>query len=489
MVIWLSGDERGDRVYTCFLRLPTRNGRGDALVCAMTFDPTQQTPPQSTRQPTRQSFHDARQIFEQALAGSCVEAAFARQVHGSGSRLAMGSAVYDLSEHPEICVIALGKAAAAMFDALAARLPPGVGASAIVVAPQAPRSDGVPYTFFRGGHPEPNADSVAAAQAILARLATLPPEALVLFLLSGGASSMCELPIDRTISLADMIGLHRLLVGCGAAIAEVNSVRKHLSRVKGGRLAVAAGPRRQVTLLISDVPAGAEDALGSGPSLPDTTTLAGCRAVLNRYELWPRLPHSIRAYLDGTPEETPKPGDASFERGSTHLLADNDALLAQAAQAARALGYEVVVDTACDDWDYARAAAYLLERLRGLAVQGRKLCLLSGGEVTVRLPAAAGLGGRNQQFALHSAARGLPPGVSVFSAGSDGVDGNSPAAGAIADSSTRSRAAAVGWDLDEQLCACNAYPLFAALGDCVETGPTGNNLRDLRILLYDGSRL
>jgi glycerate 2-kinase len=211
--------------------------------------------------------------------------------------------------------------------------------------------------------------------------------------------------------------------------------------------------------------------------LPDSSTVAECREILDRYGLRERFPATVRAWFD----DPALPETPSLTDGRVDVLLSSDDLLKAARAVALSLDYEVVIDNACDDWDYNDAAHYLLGRFDELRGRHTRLCLLSGGEVTVRLSGEHGEGGRNQQFALACALSGRD--VVVLSAGSDGIDGNSPAAGAIADAATLNRASALGIDARSALARFDAYPLFTALGDALITGPTHNNLRDLRILL------
>jgi glycerate 2-kinase len=234
-------------------------------------------------------------------------------------------------------------------------------------------------------------------------------------------------------------------------------------------------------LLLSDVAPRYLDALASGPTLPDSSTVAECREIVARYHLRERFTPAVRAFFDDPNlPETPALPEAPVE-----ILLSSDDLIDAARTMALTLGYEVVIDNSCDDWDYADAARYLLEHFYELRREHPKLCLLSGGEVTVRLGREHGAGGRNQQFALACALAVAGPAspLVVLSAGSDGIDGTSTAAGAIADETTAARARALGIDAASALARFDAYPLFAALGDTLVTGPTHNNLRDLRILL------
>jgi glycerate 2-kinase len=276
-------------------------------------------------------------------------------------------------------------------------------------------------------------------------------------------------------------------VESGAPIAAMNAVRKHLSAVKGGRLAAAAVPAEQVTLFVSDVPPGELDALSSGPTLPDRSTVSDVYRIVNEYGLMERFPAAIAEMLRaGVLEETPKPGDAIFARSHWCVLLDSASLEEAARARASELGWSVEVDNTCDDWSAEKAAAYLVERLQEMRSKRPRVCLLSVGEVTVRIASgAAGSGGRNQHFALLCAEQIAGSGITVLSGGSDGVDGNSPAAGAIVDGRTVERASLAQYPVDRALAMFDSYSLFTLLGDAVITGPTGNNLRDLRILLAE----
>jgi hydroxypyruvate reductase len=324
---------------------------------------------------------------------------------------------------------------------------------------------------------------VRAAEAIVKSLSAQTASSLVIFMLSGGGSAIAEKPIDDEISLDDLVATYRALVLSGAPIAEINALRKHLSAVKGGRLAQAAYPAKQVSLMISDVPDHTLDALASGPTMPDSTSVADCYAILEKYALLEQFPASVRGLFQRHAlEETPKSDDPAFVHARWWPVLSNQSAVGQAGVAATREGFAVEVDNSCDDWSYDRAADYLLERVRALRKQVSRLCLISGGEVTVKVT-NGGTGGRNQQFALYCAQKITGENITVLSAGTDGIDGNSPAAGAVVDGSTLARAQAAGFDPAVALKDFNAYPLFDALGDAIVTGPTGNNVRDLRILL------
>jgi glycerate 2-kinase len=423
----------------------------------------------------------ARDIFQHALAEASIARGFARHVHYERGILRVREDLYDLHSYSRVLVVSLGKAGHTMVEALSAQV--GSSLEGIVASSVEPASQIHGFRYFRGGHPTPNAESIQAASAILRLLEAQPATALVIFLLSGGGSSIVEKPIDDEISLDDLIATYRALVHSGAPIAEINAIRKHLSAVKGGRLAQAAYPAQQLSLLVSDVPDSTPDALASGPTMPDSTTVEECYRVAEKYDLLRQFPHSTRELFERHAfDETPKSDDPAFVRARWWPVLSNQTAIEEAIVAAERAGFIVHVDNSCDDWDYARAADYLLQRVRELRKQFSPVCLISGGEVTVKVT-NGGVGGRNQQFDLACAEKIIGENITVLSAGTDGVDGNSPAAGAVADGTTIDRARSRGLDAQAALARFDAYPFFSALGDAVEIGPTGNNLRDLRILL------
>jgi hydroxypyruvate reductase len=305
-------------------------------------------------------------------------------------------------------------------------------------------------------------------------------------MISGGGSSIVEKPVDAEISLPDLAATYRALVNSGAPIAEINAIRKHLSAVKGGRLAQAAYPAQQVSIFVSDVPDETPDALASGPTMPDSTSVHDCERIAAKYNLIDQFPNSVVSlFRQHALDETPKSDDPAFVRARWWTVLSNKVAIDEAAIAATRAGFAVEVDNSCDDWPYDKAAAYLLNRLHELRRSVSRVCLISGGEVTVTVR-NGGIGGRNQQFALVCAEPISGHDITVLSAGTDGIDGNSLAAGAVVDGSTidRVKARAGGAEaVRHALSTFNAYPLLDALGDAIITGPTGNNLRDLRILL------
>ncbi|MGA9043212.1 MAG: DUF4147 domain-containing protein [Terriglobales bacterium] len=425
----------------------------------------------------------ARHLFEHALTESSIDRAFERHVHCERGVLRICEDLYDLNSYARVFVVSIGKAAHTLANALEMRA--GNRFEGIIVSSTEPASQLRGFRYFLGGHPLPNQESIRAADAILKSLNAQNAASLVIYLLSGGGSAMAEKPIDDEISLEDLIATYRVLVHSGAPIAEINAIRKHLSAVKGGRLVLAASPAQQVSILVSDVPDSMPDALASGPTMPDTTSVEDCYAIATKYNLLEQFPESVRELFQRHAlEETPKSDDTAFHRSRWWTVLSNSSLLDATKSEAERQGFTVEIDNSCDDWDYARAADYLLGRLRELRKKSEKVCLISGGEVTVKVT-HGGVGGRNQQFVLHCATKINGEGITVLSAGTDGIDGNSPAAGAVADGTTLARARAQARALDpaEYLAGFDAYSFFDSLGDTVVTGPTGNNLRDLRILL------
>jgi glycerate 2-kinase len=425
----------------------------------------------------------ARHLFEHALTESSVDRAFERHVHCDRGVLRVCEDLYDLNSYSRIFVVSIGKAAHTLANALEMRA--GNRFEGIIVSSVEPASQLRGFRYFLGGHPLPNQESIRAADSILKSLNAQNAASLVIYLLSGGGSAMAEKPIDDEISLDDLIATYRALVHSGAPIAEINAIRKHLSAVKGGRMAVAASPAQQVSILVSDVPDNMTDALASGPTMPDSTSVEDCYTIAAKYNMLEQFPESVRELFQRHAlEETPKSDDPAFHRSRWWTVLSNTTLLEATKSEAGCQGFTVAIDNSCDDWDYARAGDYLLGRVRELRKQSEKVCLISGGEVTVKVT-NGGLGGRNQQFALYCATKISGENITVLSAGTDGIDGNSEAAGAVADGTSlvRARAQARALDPETHLNAFNAYSFFDALGDTVVTGPTGNNLRDLRVLL------
>ena len=468
----------------------------------------------------------ATDLFREALENCNIQTAFDRRIRFEGTKLhrlmAEGDtpAVLDLKDYRRIHVIAIGKAAPAMLETLLTRMARRKGLRGICCSGQVPEKRNWRIRYFEGGHPLPNEDSFAAARATLALLRKARPDTLVLFLISGGASALFDLPLDPAITLEDAMVFHQALIASGAPITEINTIRKHFSAVKGGRLALAAAESTKISILLPDVPLRSLDTLASGPTSPDRSTVEEVRTILRNYDLMAKFSLAVRSFFER--EDLPEsPGnklrlppffprlpwkentanamrkagltamhaeDAAFRNSLFEVLLSSHDLVESARTLAEKQGYFTVVDNACDDWDYADCARYLLERFHALRAEHPRCCVISGGEVTVTLNSNPGAGGRNQQFALACALaleQYQGEQVVVLSAGSDGIDGNTRSAGAIADPTTVSRAVAFGYDPAEALATFNACPMFTALGDSVVTGATGHNLRDLRLLIAE----
>jgi hydroxypyruvate reductase len=396
----------------------------------------------------------------------------------------------DLASMQRVLIIAAGKAAAESLRSLlqVVQIPEKCALHGILVAPERPAHLPAGFEFFAGGHPLPSSASFRAAQAVLALLRKTMSSnemcpAFCFFLLSGGASAMMELPLDPSITLDDTVAFHRALLHSGAPIEQMNCVRKHFSAVKGGRLGQAAATMPCLTLAVWDVPDGRMDVLASGPTLPDPSTAAECREILARYSLMEQFPVRVRDFFLTEIPETPKPG--TFTARALTLLSDRD-LAAAAKRAAEIRGFQAVIDHTSDNWDYEQATDFLLERLERLREQYGKVCLIAPGEVTVQVPhnAIVGSGGRNQHLALYAATliEKNSYATAVLSVGSDGIDGNSHFAGAVVDENTllgpdRHQAAL------DALGSFDAATFLNNVGATIETGPTGNNLRDLRLFL------
>ena len=424
----------------------------------------------------------AREIFLHALSEATIEKAFARNVQYDRGVLRIVDDLYDLQSYSRVLAVSFGKAGHSMAECLAQQV--GTTVQGIIADPNPQPAQLPGYRYFAGSHPLPNEESVRAAEAILKSLGALNAQALVIFMISGGGSSVVEKPVDSEITLPDLVATYKALVLSGAPIAEINAVRKHLSAVKGGRMARAVQGAQQVSILVSDVPEGALDSLASGPTMPDSSTVDDCYRIAGQYHMLREFPASVRELFDRHAlEETPKKNDPAFARSRWWTVLSNATAERAAAAAASEHGFAVEIDHSSDDWDYAKAADYLLDRIRRLQREVSRACVVSGGEVTVKVGGNGGMGGRNQHFALYCAQKIAGENIVVLSAGTDGIDGNSPAAGAVADGSTFERARLAGFDAVEHLRCFNSFPLFEKLGDTIQTGPTRNNVRDVRILL------
>jgi hydroxypyruvate reductase len=443
----------------------------------------------------------AREIFTEALRQVDAGLALRRAVRLDGSLLHIFDSVYNLDNFSRVFSIGIGKAALPLAASLSEVLKDKLAAG-VVSAPQAAATLPSPWSVFAGGHPLPNESSFAAARAAIDLLRRADDEsALVIFLVSGGGSAMLELPSDERVTLDDLREANRALVGCGATIAEINAVRRCFSLVKGGGLSRLAPRAAQITLIVSDTNRGEEAIVASGPTLAlpaETGAKSDVPAIIARYGLRQLLPASVIGAIAEGPRThsvmTEREGHSARHR--VHVLLDNQSAIDAAAEAARRRGFLVettadLVETAIAD-GCRQLVSRLLHLQRRAAAGSQTVCLISGGEFQCPVR-GLGSGGRNSEAALRCAFeinaqtqeldRAASLDVVALHAGTDGIDGNSPAAGAVADETTLTRAQRLGKDAYEYLARSDSYSFFQSLGDTIVTGPTGTNVRDLRILL------
>ena len=415
---------------------------------------------------------DARRILKAALRAAdpseAVKAALTRR--------------RGLDRYERIFVVGAGKATGTMARCAERVLGKRITAGSINV------KDGDPVKLRRievhpASHPIPDERGVAGAKRIAEICAGAGERDLVVCLMSGGASALTPYPVEP-VTLAEKQETTRLLLHCGANIHEINAVRKHLSGFKGGRLAQIAAPAHVLTLIVSDVVGDNLDVIGSGPTAPDSATFETALAVLDKYGLRERAPESVRNRFEAGRDETPKPGDPVFDHVENIIIGSNQKSLDAAAQEAKALGYRTLVLSSTiegETRDIARMHAAIARQIREHGQPVRPpACVVSGGETTVTLR-GGGRGGRNQEFALAAAIdiAGLRD-VLILSAGTDGSDGPTDAAGAMADGETVERSQGTA---AETLSNHDSYPFFERLGDLIVTGPTGTNVMDIHLIL------
>lgn len=429
----------------------------------------------------------AQEIFRNTLAALDIPRMMELKLTLAGSVLTLDDAAIDLSTFSSMFVVAIGKAAHAMAAGLRSFLPDFYQFKGVVAAPTKPATPVLGLEYFVAGHPNPNQDSWRAAEAILSLLRGADERSVVFFLLSGGGSALTELPIVPGMRLEDLQAANHALVTCGAPIEAMNTVRRHLSAVKGGRLALAAARATKITLAVTDVPVGKEHALASGPTVPDPTTIADTNRIIDQYGLRKKFPEALVRWLDaGKMPETPKPGDPAFHNAHFQLLLGMHDLFHAAHHITEARGYVTCCDNSTDDWPVEKAADALLKKLEEWKSEnpGQRVALIADGELSSPVT-GNGLGGRNSAFVLSCVEKIAGREITVLSAGTDGMDGNSPAAGAVADGEAFARAKVLGLDPATAFRQSDAFTFFEKLGDAILTGPAGNNLRDLRILLAE----
>ncbi len=435
-------------------------------------------------------------IFHKTLAAIDAETVVAANLRLDGNQLLVGNEAIDLNGYSKLLVIAIGKASVPMARAAEMVLADRITAGLVVT--NAVIGDSPRLPILIGGHPLPNAASLEAAAKALALLSKHDSQqTLILFLISGGGSAMFEQPIDPAITLDDLQTVNKALVNCGAVINEMNIVRRHLSAVKGGKLAAAAPRSRQVSLYISDVNSDDLTTVASGPTLPDSSTVEDFQRIIERYgllKLFDTEPGAVATRLlerrdikNARSLPLPFPYQAPYQ-ASHHLLMDNRRAMLEAKRIAER-DHGFIVELAEDQVEDHVEAMMLTHIERIVLLQAKHknkpVGLISGGEAICPVR-GNGQGGRNQEFILRAAIQMnhfQTENIVALSAGTDGIDGHSPAAGAIADAQTIARADALGISAEAHLINSDSFNFFNLIGDAIITGPTGNNVRDLRILL------
>ncbi|MBK7929194.1 MAG: glycerate kinase [Bryobacterales bacterium] len=437
----------------------------------------------------RTQHQHARRIFTAALKAADPIEAVGRYFRREGETLIAGGKRYALGSFDSILVIGAGKASAAMAQAVERALGKRISAGWI----NTKYGHGAPLKrihVHECSHPVPDEAGVEGARRIVELAESAGPRDLVIALISGGASALTPSPAPP-ITLAEKQETTKLLLACGANIHEINAIRKHISTFKGGQLARAAAPATVIALMLSDVIGDSLESIGSGPTAPDPTTFASCVRLLEGYAIDKKVPAAVlrrlREGAAGEVAETPKAGDAAFARVRNLIVGSNALAVDAAAAEARALGYRTLVLSTRIEGETRDVAGMHAAIVKEIRAARRPLtepaCLISGGETTVTIR-GDGLGGRNQEFALACAIdlAGMPD-VCALSGGTDGTDGPTDAAGAIADGGTLDAAAAAGMDARAFLARNDSYHFFDRLGLLLKPGPTRTNVMDVRILL------
>jgi glycerate 2-kinase len=431
----------------------------------------------------------AREIFQAALRAVDPVEAILRYVKPVDDGLQIGEHRFKFEDYERILVAGTGKAGAPMAKALEDLLGDRISDGVIVVK----EGHGLPLQRVRiheAGHPVPDDRGIRGAEDVLALVNAAGERDLVICVISGGGSALLVAPAEG-VTLKDKQEVTRLLLACGADIHEINTVRKHLSRAKGGGLARLAYPATVVSLILSDVIGDDLNVIASGPAVPDTSTFADARGVFQKYDIWNQVPKSvqkrIRQGLAGDIEDTPKAGDAVFRRCYSELVGTNIQALIAASKEAQLKGYQSLILSSTVEGEAREVvkmfAAFAKEVRNSANPIPAPACILCGGETTVTIQ-GQGKGGRNQEFALASAIiiDGMEN-IVVLSGGTDGTDGPTDAAGAIADGSTLTRARANNLDPLDFLRHNDSYHFFQPLGDLLITGPTRTNVSDVYMVL------
>jgi glycerate 2-kinase len=429
-----------------------------------------------------------KKLIERGLDAVDARAAVGRAISRNGEELVIGKRRYDLRRYERVVVLGAGKATASMAQAVEQRLGPRLQSGFVVVK----YGHVVPtrqIVVAEAGHPVPDQSGQRAAARLCAMATELGRRDLLIVLLSGGASSLLPAPVPG-ITLADKQRTTQELLRCGASIREINTVRKHLSRIKGGRLAELT-KATIMTLILSDVLGDDLSAIASGPTAPDPTTYQEAVAILKRYRIWRAIPQRVCRYLDrgcqGLACETPKPGSSLFRRVHHHIVGNNAAAVMAVVRAAREAGLRTLVYPSALLGEAQKEGRQFGALVRNIVREGKPLqrpcCVVAGGETTVTVT-GKGVGGRAQEFAAAAALEiaGLVK-VWIVAIGTDGTDGPTDAAGAVIDGNTVARAQRLSVDLKGAVNRHNTYPALKRLRQLIVTGPTGTNVNDLYLLL------
>ena len=427
-----------------------------------------------------------KRLFLETLREIEPASVIARSVSVDEDRLIVGDKQISLEGHRDVVVIGVGKASVKMGASIERILGERFTRGILVTDRGAPIE--VPSEVIVAGHPLPDSNSLMAGQRIVDIIESCADDSLIIFLISGGGSSLVELPIDRRISLEDFRLTNKVLTTCGASIHEINVVRKYLSRIKAGGLGYLARARTCVALYFSDVNPGDIRAIASNPLLPETLQAEELREIIDRFDLLSRFPAAVCSAIADSEATTRPRWNWENSEPVIRLLLDNADVIRVSSRMAGELGLRVEVDDGPAEEDYREVAQRSVKRLLKLKdmFPAERVCVITGGEVLCAVR-GAGVGGRNQEFVLYSAAllagKGLRGNAAVLSAGTDGIDGNSKAAGAVADAESIAIATGKGSNAAGFIQTNNSHSFFKQTGGLIVTGPSGNNVRDLRILI------
>ncbi|MBF0120078.1 MAG: glycerate kinase [Desulfobacterales bacterium] len=436
---------------------------------------------------------DASQIFYAGFLGVDPQSAVKKycRIENKNNNLIIGERIYDLCRFKNIYVIGAGKASASMAKGIEEILGNRISKGIINVKYEH-LEDLKIIRLIEAGHPVPDSNGLKGAEAMLALIKYLKPDDLVICLISGGGSALLPLPANG-LTLKDKQDTIKVLLSCGADIHEINTIRKHVSLIKGGRLVQHVYPATLVSLILSDVVGDNLDVISSGPTVPDISTFSDCLYIIDKYQISDKLPASIFQHIKkgvhGEIQETPKADDKLFENTYNKIIGSNIEAILAAKDKANRLGYNTLILSSMIEGDTVETAHFHAAIAREILKTGHPVttpaCIISGGETTIKIK-GKGLGGRNQEFVLAAALKIIEQkNIVVLSCGTDGTDGPTDAAGAVADNQTIKKAQRMGIKPQHFLDDNDSYHFFEKLGDLIKTGPTNTNVMDLRIVLVE----